>query len=211
MEPHITDTRPLMTSAVATASSVIDRLTPAHLDLPTPCGDFTVRQLAGHMGGVVRRVSTIYTGAHPMSVDADAEFAVDAAGSIAAGWHELVAAEQAAWTNGAALGLTIELPWVVQSGAACVMMWAGELTTHTWDIAKATGIEVVWDDAVVLAGYGCIRAMLPDAERAPIFEAMRATMPPEMQNFPAPYADAVAVPSDAPWIDQLVAWSGRQP
>jgi hypothetical protein len=35
-------------------------------------------------------------------------------------------------------------------------------------------------------------------------------MPANMQ-FDAPFANAVAVSTDAPLIDQLVAWTGRQP
>ncbi len=44
-----------------------------------------------------------------------------------------------------------------------------------------------------------------------VFEAMRASMPAEQRNFADPFADAVPVHDDAPLIDRLVAWNGRQP
>ena len=44
----------------------------------------------------------------------------------------------------------------------------------------------------------------------PMWEAFKATAPANIQ-FDPPFANAVAVGADAPLIDQLVAWTGRQP
>lgn len=40
---------------------------------------------------------------------------------------------------------------------------------------------------------------------------MRSSLPEELRDVPAPFAEAVEVSVDAPAIERLVAWNGRRP
>jgi uncharacterized protein (TIGR03086 family) len=115
---------------------------------------------------------------------------------------------QAAWTDDAVLTTPMSLPWQQGTGAEILSGYLSELTVHTWDVAAATGQRPAWDDEV-LATALAQRSGLPGTGRRALFEQISAQMGlPE----PAyPFADAVPVPEDAPLIDQLVAWNGRQP
>ena len=52
------------------------------------------------------------------------------------------------WPNDAVLGQICKLPWGTLPGAAAIAAYTGELTTHSWDLAKATNrIDQLDDDA----------------------------------------------------------------
>jgi uncharacterized protein (TIGR03086 family) len=89
----------------------------------------------------------------------------------------------------------MRLPFGTLPGAAALASYTGEVLTHTWDLAVATGQTPAWDDEVLTVGLAAIRGKLPTADR-----------PPQV-----PFADAVPVPADAPLIDRLVGWQGRDP
>ena len=111
------------------------------------------------------------------------------------------------WSDDALLDTTVVLPWATMTGAEMLAMYVSEITTHTWDLANATGQSPKWDDAVCQLSLDTMHRDLPMADRTPMWEAFKATMPANMQ-FDAPFANAVAVGTDAPLIDQLVAWTG---
>jgi len=67
-----------------------------------------------------------------------------------------------------------------------------------------------WDDDVCRLALDAMHRDLPMADRAPMWEEFKAHAPANFQ-FDAPFANAVAVSVDAPLIDQLVGWTGRQP
>jgi uncharacterized protein (TIGR03086 family) len=211
MTNHTTpDTRPLYAAAVTTATAVVDGVRLDQMNLPTPCGEFTVRTLLGHIVMVLRRVTAVGQGLDPMSVNE--EVATDVADTEwSAKWEQAAAEASAAWADGKQLDQTVVFPWVSHSGADTLVMYAGELSTHTWDLATATGQSVDWIDDVLAASLASLKGVLPDPNRATAFEAARENMPPEFRDFAPPFADAVEVPANAPLIDQLIAWSGRQP
>jgi hypothetical protein len=114
------------------------------------------------------------------------------------------------WSDDALLARTVVLPWATMTGAEVLAMYVSEITTHTWDIAKATGQNPKWDNAVCQLSLDTMHRDLPMADRTPMWEEFKATAPSNLQ-FDPPFANAVAVGTDAPLIDQLVAWTGRQP
>ena len=102
---------------------------------------------------------------------------------------------EAAWADPAVLDREMRLPFGTLPGAAALASYTGELSTHTWDLAVATGQSPAWDEQVLTGALAAIRSKLPTAERPPGI----------------PFGDAVPVPDDAPVIDRLVAWQGRDP
>ena len=158
---------------------------------------------------VLHRVAALGRGDEAFAPDSMADAVVDHV-NHAADWRAAAADVEAAWSDDAKLTETVVLPWATMTGAAMLSMYVSEITTHSWDIAKATGQNPVWDDAVCQLALDAMHRDLPLADRTPMWDAFKATAPANFQ-FDAPFANAVAVPLDAPLIDQLVAWTGRQP
>lgn len=183
------DIRREFAQAVTAAYPVLTGVRPDQLTDPTPCAEFDVRALMAHLVLVLRRVAAIGRGESPLSVT----------NQVADGrWGEewLAAAHQcqAAWTDDR-LGATIELPWTTMTGRDALAIYVNEVVVHTWDLAQATLQPAEWPDPVLEAAY---RAILPH-------------LPPSGRGEGIPFADAVAVADDAPLVDRLIAYTGRQP
>jgi uncharacterized protein (TIGR03086 family) len=207
--PVDTDPRPLLAAAVATGAQVVAAVRPDQLANPTPCPDFDVRDLLGHIVDVLHRVAAMGRGDDPMQLAPSGTGVADDA------WlstYTAVAAEaRSAWSDDAALARTIVLPWATDSGAAALLGYVSELTVHTWDVAHATGQHPQWDDAVVAGALALMKTWLPGENRTAIFAAIHEKMGPGAADMPDPFAAVVPVPDDAPLIDRLVAWNGRRP
>ncbi len=201
------DPRMTFAQAVALGTAVIGRVGPHQLDNATPCPEYDVRALLGHLVTVLRRVAALGRGDDPFAPEVSAPVEGD---RYQDAW--LVAAHdvQAAWADDTVLSRTMRLPWAGQSGAAMLVSYVNEVTVHTWDLAVATGQRPAWDPQVLSVAFDGIRFM-PGQNRSAMFEGMKAGMPPQLQDFADPFADAVPVPDDAPLIDRLVAWNGRRP
>ena len=205
------DPRAVFAKAVALGGQVIAAVRPDQLDDATPCEGMPVRDLLAHLGSLLPRVAAIGRGENifgiaPSVVDHDV-----AGDGWAALWADGAHQVQAVWSDDAVLDRTIVLPWATSSGAETLAGYTSEVTVHTWDLARATGQHPAWDDQVVEVGLGAIQATLPGEGRMAMFEAIQAGMPAAERTGVPPFAEAVAVPADAPLIDQLVAWTGRRP
>lgn len=203
------DPRHAFDGALGIAAELLDRITDAHLSTATPCDAFDVEQLIAHLHAVVKRVAAVGRGAHAFSVpdsidgvslaDRPASFRAD----IADAWS--------VWADDALIGRMIELPWATAPGAAVLGMYVNEVTVHTWDIAVATGLPVVWDDAVVSHALAAMAIALPAEGRMESFEEARAQMPEDQRDWEPPFRAAIPVDGGAPLIDRLVAFNGRPP
>jgi uncharacterized protein (TIGR03086 family) len=183
---------------------VIAGVRPDQLTAPTPCPDMDVRTMLGHLVGVLDRIAALGTGDDPFSVVET--HAPDDGWSAA--WATSGALAAAAWRDDAVLERPIALPWIQGSGAEVLTSYFSELTVHTWDLATATGQQPPWDDTVVTAALEA-RPILPAENRLAVFEEISAAM--GLDEVAVPFAEAVPVPVDAPAIDRLVAWNGRDP
>lgn len=203
------DPRPLFSTAVGIAEPVIAGVRPDQLERPSPCVDFNVRELLDHLVFVLHRVAALGRGEEAFAAGSLGDAQVDHA-DWSADWRDRAAEVEAAWADDDRLQATIVLPWATMTGAETLATYVAEITTHTWDLATATGQCAEWDDDVCRLALDTMRRELPMADRTPMWEAFRATAPANFQ-FDAPFANAVAVGNDAPLIDQLVAWTGRTP
>ena len=200
-----TDIRELFGRAVVTGADVIAGIRREQLD-PTPCDEYDVRGLGRHIVEVLRRVAAVGRGDDPFAV---APVGAEVDDHLLDAWLEAAHEGQAAWSDDAALERIVTLPWAQESGADTLAGYANEILVHTWDLATATGQRPQWDDEVVAAASTAIRRILPAEGRPELFAAIRAQMPGG--GFGDPFKPVVAVGSDAPLIDQLVAYNGRQP
>ena len=201
------DPRALFNRALETATSVVSGVRPDQLGDPTPCTEYDVRQLLGHMVTVLRRVTALGRGDDPFGMPRIATVADD--GWLEA-WADATDEVREAWWDDAVLTRTMRLPWVEGPGAKVLTGYLNEVTVHTWDLARATGQHPAWDAQVLALAYDAIR-FLPPTGRAELVAPIRDAMPPEHRDPSDPFADAVPVPEDAPLIDRLVAWNGRRP
>jgi uncharacterized protein (TIGR03086 family) len=204
-----TDPRPLFGRAVDIAEPVIAGVQLEQLDLPSPCVEYSVKELLDHLVFVLHRVAALGRGDEAFAPKSTADAAIDR-DDWATEWRAAAAEVECAWADDGVLDKLMVLPWATMTGAEVLSMYVSEITTHTWDLATATGQRPDWDDAVCRLGLAAMHRDLPMADRTPMWEAFRAHAPANMQ-FDPPFANAVAVRVDAPLIDQLVAWTGRQP
>ncbi len=204
-----TDPRYVFARAVATAGATIAAVQPAQLTDPTPCTDYDVRALMGHLLTVLGRVALLGEDGDPMSLP------LVTTGTDDDAWHAtwMTAAHRvmAAWTDDETLDRMMVLPWAQAPGRAMLGMYTSELTVHTWDLATATGQQVTWDDQVLRTALGAARAALPSGDRQAAFAAMAANLPAQVVANGRPFGNPIDPGRDAPLIDQLVAWHGRNP
>jgi uncharacterized protein (TIGR03086 family) len=176
----------LIVLAVPPTLAVVRAVPSDRLDAPTPCGDWTVRQLVDHQlqwgPALVAAARKEPLTPDPVSGGRLADLETHLA-AVAAAWGE-----PAAWTGVTRMGGPIELPATMIGG-----MVLGEVVVHGWDLAVATGqrpewptelLEFVHEEVAKTAGQG--RAM--DV-----------------------YGPAVTVPDDAPLLDRILGLTGRDP
>jgi uncharacterized protein (TIGR03086 family) len=202
------DPRPLFSAATTTGTEVIGALRPDQLANATPCPEFDVRTLLGHLVDVLHRVAAMGRGDD--QAPAPTEVAVVTDDAWRATWRAAADDAIAAWADDAALERTIVLPWATDKGGVALLGYVSEVTVHTWDLAQAAGQRPKWNDAAVAGAYELMRSWLPGEGRAEIFEEVRKKMGPGARADNA-FAEVVPVPDDAPLIDRLVAWTGRRP
>ena len=208
--PTDLDPRAVFGRAHATARTVLDGIGADQFGAPTPCDEFDVRALAGHLLAVAQRVRNVGPGREPV---------LGPRGRRGRGRRRLgrglgpspVRRSAEAWADDATLERMVELPWATLPGSATLIMWSNELSVHTWDLATATGQSPDWDPTVLELSLAAMQVGLPAEGRMEAFEEARQHMPEGMEDFTPPFAAAVDVPDDAPLIDRLVAWNGRNP
>ncbi|MGV0812831.1 TIGR03086 family metal-binding protein [Mycolicibacterium boenickei] len=202
---HLTDPRPILDHAIATGGAVIAGVGPEQLTDPTPCTDMNVRALLAHLVGVLDRVAALGNGEDPFAVT-ETPVPDDHWSEM---WRESGRRAADAWSDDAVLVRPMALPWIAGSGAEVLASYFSELTVHTWDLATATDQQPNWDDTVVAAAFEVARQMLPAENRLALYEEISAAR--GLDEVGVPFAEAVPIPDDAPAIDRLVAWNGRDP
>ncbi|MET7363336.1 TIGR03086 family metal-binding protein [Streptomyces sp. NPDC005562] len=179
---------------------VAGHITDEQLAAPTPCPDYAVRHLLGHvlgLAGAFREAAGKEFG--PTLDQAPGSVLPD----VGPGWRaELPAALDAmaeAWRDPAAWqGMTraggLDLP-----GEVAGLVALDELVVHGWDLARATGQEYAPDEASL---EGARALLAPAAQPDPSGDG-----PAEGGLFGTP----VKVPDDAPPLDRVIGLSGRDP
>ncbi|HET6738853.1 MAG TPA: TIGR03086 family metal-binding protein [Kribbella sp.] len=184
------DPRPMFIRALNQAQLLIEAVEPRELGLPTPCTDWDVRTLRGHLLTVIGRIDLALSGSDIFSIPTVTE--TDDVDGV---WKERRTALEATLAEDGVLDRVCRVPWGTVSGAVALNSYARELATHSWDLAKATGRLDVLDDDI--ATY-----LLPLAEQY---------LPAEPRGGHIPFDPPTPVTDDAPPYDRLVAWQGRRP
>ncbi|MFE0448811.1 TIGR03086 family metal-binding protein [Streptomyces fungicidicus] len=162
---------------------------------PTPCPQYAVRHLLGHLLGLA--VAFRDAGRKDLGATTDTG-PQSALPDIGPGWREElpkvldelaeVWREPAAWTGMTRAG-GFDMPGEVTAAVA-----VDELVVHGWDLARATGQAYVPDPAALAASHAFLRAAAEESERGDGI-----------------FGPVVPVPSDAPLLDRTIGLSGRDP
>jgi uncharacterized protein (TIGR03086 family) len=170
-----------LTPAVEEMRRLVLGVRDAHLDQPTPCSDWSVRDLLAH----VHQFAAVFTHNARKQDAAPPDHLVDE-------WRDAVPAqlddlsrawrEESAWTGRVTAG------GVEMDAPDNALVAIEELTVHGWDLARATGQDLRVDD-----------------ERLDLVDGFFALFGE------APFGPAVPAPDGATRLEQVVARTGRDP
>ena len=193
MSPQ-TDPRELLRRSFAQSAAAIADVAPDQMSLPTPCSQFDVRALIGHMlfaanriGQAGRREQLTEDGVVTGLGDAEWAPAFDKAAGEAL----------AAWDSPGALDGEIVLPFGTFPAPVVAHIYVSEQVTHSWDLTVATSSAVDLD---------------PDLAEA-ILPIMTQMVRPEIRGTgeDLPFGPEIEVPAGATAYDRLAGFLGRDP
>ncbi|MFJ9907313.1 TIGR03086 family metal-binding protein [Streptomyces sp. NPDC101152] len=187
------DPRPFYTRATEQAAALINTVRADQLDSPTPCTEFDVRALLGHIVGGSLRIAVVGEGGDGLAVRPVADGVPDD-GWIAA-YEEVRARVLEAWEGDDRLEAPVRVPWGEVPGRAALSGYVMELVTHTWDLSESLGRPVELDPELAEFALATARRVLPDPER----------------DEQTPFASAVPALETADTYGRLAAWLGREP
>ena len=159
---------------------------------PTPCSEWDVRALVGHVVSGNQLFADLLDGATTLE-----EFRRTAPGDVLGdrpvpAFHDAAQALLAAFRLPGALDRPVTVPFGTVPGAVALHLRLTEILVHGWDLARATGQPVHFDDALI--------------EQEFQFGSQALTQPPPGRT---PFAASSDVPVDAPALDRLAALLGR--
>jgi uncharacterized protein (TIGR03086 family) len=177
--------------ALELTEAIVAAVRPDQLALPTPCAEFDVRMLLGHMIAGNDRFTVVAKGGDIESRPAMATFDGDdpvrayrgSAAAVSAAWHDPGAQERPAL-----------LPIGEVPGEVALAVHTVETIVHGWDIAKATGQPTEIEPELCAFAWEAAKG-ISDELRGPGRQ----------------FGPVVFVTPTASDTDRLVAWMGRQP
>lgn len=177
----------LYTKAASVAVPLVENVADEQLDGPTPCSEFTVRDLLNHLFHVAVEFQKA-------ARREEMNFA-NAPDYLTGDWRKRFSAEvdalAQAWSQpGAVEGENSQMGF---PRAVVARMPVFDLTIHGWDLARATGQQFSADSGLVDEIYA-MTLQLAEKGRS-------------VEQFGTP----VDVSADAPTVDKLVGMVGRNP
>jgi uncharacterized protein (TIGR03086 family) len=163
-------------------AAVLAKVKPDQLDDPTPCANWTVRDLIGHvLAGNERTAGSVPAAAR----DVDQMMTAHAASALAA---------QAVFEAPDGLSRTFDVPFGTIPGAVLITLRTVDALTHAWDLAMATAQPTDLDPELA-------EAMLA---------ASRQLIRPDLRGAGRPFAGEQACDPGQPPAACLAAFLGRR-
>ena len=134
------DPRPYYRDALQWVHGLLAAIRDDQWTLPTPCDEFDVRRLGGHLIATVQRAKIIGDGGDPMTVPLVVTDVADE--DVAAAYRESSDSLWSTWGPDGSLDREVQAPWGRITGAAAVRGYLNETLVHGWDLAVATGQPV---------------------------------------------------------------------
>ena len=172
--------------ASAFTGGLIDRIAPGQWTAPTPCTEWSVRDLVNHLVGMNLVFAAMLEGGLMP------ERGIDRLGADPAdAFRRSAAALQAAAALPGALERSQATPVGVATGAERLQWRVVDLLVHGWDLSQANGVTADPPAGLAEEALALVQARLPGQPRAGRF------------------ADPQPVRDDAPVLDRLAAFTGR--
>jgi len=187
------DPRPVYARATEQAAALIGTVRPEQLDGATPCAEFDVRALLGHVVGGTRRVAVVGEGGDGLAVRPVTDGVTD--DGWPAAYEEVRTRALRAWAGDDRMEAPVRVPWGEVPGRAALSGYVMELVTHTWDLSESLGHPLELDQELAEFALATARRVLPDPDR----------------DADTPFATAQSAPEEADSYEQLAAWLGRKP
>ncbi len=189
--PPPTDPRPALGRALATAAATLTALDAESGTRRSPCGEWTALDVGRHLVAVADRITAVgqRRDPNPLPVLVDLPPA-----GIAPAFDTASSRLERAWADPSILGDIVTVPWGRVPGAVAAGVYTVEVLVHTWDLARALGVDVDW--------------VTEDVEAA--LATARLGIPAEPRGGEIPFAPPTEPAQDAPPADRLAAWLGRQ-
>lgn len=186
MTSDSTPSIPQLAHALSSVGNVIAGVRHDQWSSPTPCTDWSVRDLVGHLVGMNLVFAALLTG------DTPPERGIDRLGDDPIGaYHASSSALVAAFEQPGVLDRTFHGPLGAATGRDRLQIRLYDLLAHGWDLAQSTGQPIEFPNDVVEQALTFARVQLSSQSSTGRFE------PP------------TAIADDAPAIERLVAFLGR--
>jgi uncharacterized protein (TIGR03086 family) len=174
---------------------VVDNIEPSQLDNPTPCTEWTVRDVLNHVtGGATMFGLCVRDGEVPDEKLGELMMGDNLGSDFKASFHRATDDAEEAFAIPGAMDRIVKLPFGEMPAGVAVNIAIFDVATHAWDLAKATGQSTDLDPEVIGVAYQVAQNMLSD----------------DLRNAGL-FAQPVAVADDAPAADRLAALAGRAP
>ena len=141
----------------------LDAIGAEQWDRPTPCSDWTVRELVAHLTGGAQMAVVLLDGASRDDAVAQvrAWHVPGADGEAVAAFRVAADAQDAALRAPGALERTCHHPAGDVPGAQLLRFRIGDMTVHSWDLARAIGADEGLDAELVEDVYTSMLPMAP--------------------------------------------------
>jgi uncharacterized protein (TIGR03086 family) len=165
---------------------LIDRIPADQWTAPTPCTQWSVRDLVSHLVGI-NLVFVAMLEESPMPERGADPLGADPAGA----YRRSTEALKAAAVRPGVLERSQATALGVATGNERLQWRIADLLTHGWDLTQATGLTAELPDDLIEQALSFARTQLPSQPRAGRF------------------ADPQPISDDAPALDRLAAYTGR--
>jgi uncharacterized protein (TIGR03086 family) len=189
------DTIATMRQVIAETTRVVDGIEPSQLDNPSPCENWTVRDVLNHVTGGAEMFAICVDEGSISDEKFGALVSGDNLGTdYKAAFKTASGHALAAFDAPGVLDQMVSLPFGEMPAGVALNIAIFDVTVHAWDLAKGSGQSTALDPGIV----------------ASALEAGRQMIGPEMRDG-SMFKPAIDVAADAPLPDQLAAFAGRQP
>jgi len=184
-----------MHRVITETTRVVENIEPAQLDNPSPCDEWTVRDVLNHItGGATMFGLCVRDGNVPDEKLGELMTGDNLGADFKGAWTTAAVDAEASFAIPGAMDKIVKLPFGEMPAGMALNIAIFDVMTHAWDLAKATGQSTALDPEVAGIAYRIAQGMLSDDLRA-------AGM----------FGQEIAVSDDAPMADRLAGLAGRTP
>lgn len=134
---------------------LVAQVGPEQWDIPTPCAEWSIRTLVGHLIAGRQVYRELLKGVPPATLRPMLERQSEAAGTDpVSGCESAVRSVRAAFAEPGALERTVHHRIGDMPGSELLVQLIGDCVVHSWDVATAIGVDPGLDEQLVKFAYG---------------------------------------------------------